>query len=358
MNGQNLLDQAEFLNEAIKTIINLYQDPKPSSVTIIGHSMGGIVARAMPMLANYKQNSINTIITIATPHLTAPLLLDSITYKTYQDISLFWKQHQSNLLKDTVIISVAGGSLDNIIHSDGVNIDTFIPKSHGFTTYTTSIPNVWTGSDHMAILWCNQFIRILATTLLEIDDNGSVKERMKIFRNHLLKGGSSSAFQQRNIGGISADTKLRVIHANDASLQLVFSREMNEPSVTMLSTSYNLQFLTNIPQTYDSRLSFVLCKGSNFAKDTCRNFNPRVTVLPSATAENLVGSTPFRLLRISKEQKQGYDFIGIIDYGGSGIFDGENVVFFKGYAVSESPSVHDYSIWGKCCITGKWVQKN
>lgn len=309
--------------------------------------MGGIVARAMPMLANYKQNSVNTIITIATPHLTAPLLLDSITYKTYKDISLFWKQHQSTLLKDTVIISIAGGSLDNIIHSDGVNIDTFIPKSHGFTTYTTSISNVWTGADHMAILWCNQFIRILATTLLEIDDHGSVRQRMKVFRYHLLKGGSSSAFQQRDIGEISADTKLRVSHTNDASLQLIFSKEVTEPSVIMTSTFHNLQFLTNIPQTFDSRLSFVLCKGPEFAKDTCRNFNPRVTVLPSATAENLVGSTPFRLMKVSKEQKEGYNYIGVIDHGGREILDGENVVFLKGYAVSENPSVHNYSIWGK-----------
>ncbi|CAO3607334.1 unnamed protein product [Mucor hiemalis] len=345
LNGQNLLDQAKFLNEAIKTIINLYQDPKPNSVMIIGHSMGGIVARAMPMLANYKQNSVNTIITIATPHLTAPLLLDSITYKTYNDITLFWKQHQSNLLKDIVIISIAGGSLDNIIHSDGVNIDAFIPKSHGFTTYTTSIPNVWTGSDHMAILWCNQFVRILATTLLEIDDTSFVKERMKIFRYHLLKGGSSSSFEQRNIGERIGNLKQRVLHANDSSLQLIFSNKATEPLVTMISASHNLEFLTNIPQRHDNRLSFVLCKGSDFTENACRNFNPRVVVLPSATAENLVGSTPYRLMKLNKEQKQGCDFIGIIDYGGHAILDGENVVFLKGYRISESPSVHNYSIW-------------
>jgi len=55
--GQTMLDQAEYLNEAIAYILSLYHDPRrserdpdlpdPTSVIILGHSMGGIVARTM-----------------------------------------------------------------------------------------------------------------------------------------------------------------------------------------------------------------------------------------------------------------------------------------------------------------------
>lgn len=153
--------------------------------------MGGLVARTMFMLPSYIPSSINTILTIATPHLTAPLLLDPTIYKIYHQLTRYWEQHSDTALKDVTLISIAGGSLDNIIHSDGVNTAQLVPVTHGFTTYTTSIPGVWTGADHMSILWCNQLTRLLASTLLEIVDQGShltVDERMKIFRHNLLEG--------------------------------------------------------------------------------------------------------------------------------------------------------------------------
>lgn len=193
LNGQILLDQAEYMNKAIELILSLYKHhpQQPDSVIIVGHSMGGLVARTMFMLPNYIPSSINTILTIATPHLTAPLLLDPTIYKTYNQLTRYWKQNADTTLKDVTLISIAGGSLDNIIHSDGVNTAQLVPETHGFTTYTTSIPGVWTGADHMAILWCNQLIRLLASTLLEIVNQGNhlaVEERMKIFRHNLLEG--------------------------------------------------------------------------------------------------------------------------------------------------------------------------
>lgn len=76
--GQTLLDQAEYLNDAVAYILSLYHDPRrsqrdaalpdPSSVILIGHSMGGIVARTMLIMPNYQSNSVNTIVTMSTPH--------------------------------------------------------------------------------------------------------------------------------------------------------------------------------------------------------------------------------------------------------------------------------------------------
>lgn len=180
------------MNSAIKRILSLYDHP--TSVIIIGHSMGGVVARTMFMLPNYIPNSIETIITLATPHITAPLLLDPVIFTVYTQMTDYWKSNR-DILRNVTIISIAGGSLDNIIHSDGVQIESVIPSTHGFTTYTTSIPGVWTGADHMAILWCNQLIRLLAETLhgyLNLGTYPTVNERMKLFRFYLLEGKDSS----------------------------------------------------------------------------------------------------------------------------------------------------------------------
>ncbi|OBZ85265.1 GPI inositol-deacylase [Choanephora cucurbitarum] len=203
LDGQTLLDQAEYTNKAIKLILSLYNSHSkpPTSVLIIGHSMGGIVARSSFMLPSYTPSSISTVITLATPHISAPLLLDSKIYKVYKKMVQFWIDRQSTLLEHVTLISIAGGSLDNIVNSDTTNIEDFIPETHGLTTYTTSIPGVWTSTDHMAILWCNQLIRVLASTLLQVVSvKDNLEKRMAIFRQNLVDGEHSERFSHKKQG--------------------------------------------------------------------------------------------------------------------------------------------------------------
>ena len=64
--GQTIIDQAEYVNEAVAYILSLYHDarptlrdtqlPDPSSVILIGHSMGGIVARTVFFFNYYESN--------------------------------------------------------------------------------------------------------------------------------------------------------------------------------------------------------------------------------------------------------------------------------------------------------------
>lgn len=304
LSGQTLLDQAEYMNQVIERILSLYQQhpKKPTSVIIIGHSMGGLVARTMFMLPNYIPDSITNIITLATPHMTAPLLLDATIYKTYNKLTQFWKENKFDKL---TLISIAGGSLDNIVHSDGVNTAGFIPATHGFTTYTTSIPGVWTGADHMAILWCNQLIRILASTLLEVIDVTTVEDRMRIYKYNLLDGRDDSIISNQ-----ITDVNLKELDyktPTNATNPIVFNTPRK--SITLIhSTSQNLQLLTNINKSNDNCWSVVLCKKD---QNNCKYINPQVTVLPSASAENLIDSVPFRLLNVGTMNSS---YIGIIQY--------------------------------------------
>lgn len=333
LSGQNLLDQAEYLNAVIGHILQLYDEPKPSSVMVIGHSMGGIVARAMFMLPNYIPNSIDTVVTISTPHLTAPLLLDPIIYKTYKDITRFWKKYENTLLKEVTLVSIAGGSLDNIVHSDGIDIDGSI--LNGLTTYTTSIPNVWTGCDHMAILWCRQFIQLLSSTLLQVIQVNTQSDRINIFQYNLLDG--------TTIGNQDTLTDVRTITDRHISpvVRLLFAVKVTAPSVTFIDPSRKVQFLTNIQPEFDNRWSIVLCQ-ENLG---CNYIKPNVTLLPSATAQNLIESNPYRLLEIA--QDVNYDSMGVVDHGGVGILDSDNHVFLIGQAISDKPVVHPSNILGK-----------
>ncbi|KAF2154402.1 putative GPI maturation protein [Myriangium duriaei CBS 260.36] len=208
--GQTLLDQAEYLNDAVSYILSLYHNPHrslrdpslpdPTSVIIVGHSMGGIVARAMLIQPNYLQNSINTIITLSAPHSRAPVSFDSDIVKIYKDINDYWRKSYSqqwaskNPLWHVTLVSIAGGGLDTVVPSDYATLNGLVPDTHGFTVFTSSIPHVWTGMDHLAIMWCDQFRKAVVRALFDVIDvqrpsqTRSRAERITAFRKHFLTG--------------------------------------------------------------------------------------------------------------------------------------------------------------------------
>lgn len=208
--GQTLLDQAEYLNEAIRYILSLYLDPRmsgrepglpdPTSVIVLGHSMGGIVARTMLTIPNYQSNSINSIITMAAPHARPPVSFDGQIVDIYREINDYWRRSyaqpwdHSNPLSHVTLVSIAGGGLDTIVPSDYASIESLVPETHGFTVFTSSIPTVWTSMDHQAIMWCDQFRKVVAHALYDIIDvNRPAQtkpraERMRAFKRRFLTG--------------------------------------------------------------------------------------------------------------------------------------------------------------------------
>ncbi|EMR10828.1 hypothetical protein PNEG_00974 [Pneumocystis murina B123] len=215
--GQTLLDQVEYSNEAVKYILSLYQEAQkrrnntygyiPKSVIVIGHSMGGIVIRAMVMMPNYLSGSINTIITLSTPHLLPPILSDRKMKSIYDSVNKFWLQsyfhkNESNPLHAVSLISITGGNLDTMVSSDYCDVSSLIPKSHGFTVFSSSIPMVWTGMDHQAILWCDQLRKVIVKSLFEIIDFKSINQtkplssRIDIFKKYYLSPTENSAKKQ------------------------------------------------------------------------------------------------------------------------------------------------------------------
>lgn len=208
--GQTLVDQAEYLNEAIRYILSLYLDPRmtnrdpdlpdPTSVIIVGHSMGGIVARTMLVMPNYQAHSINTIITMSAPHTRPPVSFDSEIVRVYDEINDYWRKAyaqkwaNNNPLWHVTLISIAGGSLDTVVPSDYASVESIVPDTHGFTVFTSTIPTVWTSMDHQAILWCDQHRKVVIRALYDLVDAHRPSQtkpraqRMTVFKKHLLTG--------------------------------------------------------------------------------------------------------------------------------------------------------------------------
>lgn len=203
--GRTLLDQAEFVNDAIRFILALYDQPDPDkphpkSVIVIGHSMGGFIARTLVGLDNYVPESVNTILTLASPHAMPPLTFDSELTNVYSQVNKYWAQAYSSELigrsplSTVAMVSIAGGKPDNMVPSDYASISAFTRPSNGFTTFSYSMPAVWTAIDHQAIVWCHQCRAAIVNALLEITDSlspsktKSLQGRMQTFAKYFLSG--------------------------------------------------------------------------------------------------------------------------------------------------------------------------
>ncbi|KAJ3300012.1 GPI inositol deacylase [Borealophlyctis nickersoniae] len=224
-----LVSEAQCVNDAIEHILSLYKIPKshhpiPTSVILVAHSMGGIVARTLFTLPNYRLGSVNTIITLASPHVAPPAPLDPRLASLYSRINDFWKFHTVNstsdqaaastgpstrYLADVSLVSIAGGNHDTMISSDSAEVASFLSPGHGFTVYTTGVPNVWTPADHRAILWCNQMVKSLSRALYDVADPAlpgktvDIGERMWRFRLNFQSGMKSLDLESWKDGKIN-----------------------------------------------------------------------------------------------------------------------------------------------------------
>jgi len=188
--------------------------------------MGGVVARTMLTMQNYQPSTVNTIITLSAPHARPPVSFDSLMVNTYKDINEYWrKAHSSqwgtdNPLWHVTLVSIAGGGLDTIVPSDYSSIASLVPDTHGFTVFTAGIPTVWTGMDHLAITWCDEFRKVVVRALYDVMDvsrpaQTKVRgERMRSFKKHFLTGLEDIAERTLPHRGTSLDTIMKTPSAH------------------------------------------------------------------------------------------------------------------------------------------------
>ena len=195
--------QADYVVKAIKHILSLYAAddrtnvPRPSSVILVAHSMGGIVARLAIIDSAMQSDRVKTIITLSTPHSVPPVSIDRGMERIYSTINGYWREQYArpvgeNALAEMLLVSIAGGTADIMIPSDYTAVDSFAPPTHGFTTFTMSLPSLLSAVDHQAMAWCDQLRRavvwsLLRSTSISEDSRARALEgRLSYFRRGLL----------------------------------------------------------------------------------------------------------------------------------------------------------------------------
>ncbi|KAI7255173.1 PGAP1-domain-containing protein, partial [Hortaea werneckii] len=338
--------------------------PDPKSVIILGHSMGGIVARTMLRMPNCQDSTINTIITLSAPHARAPISFDRDMVSTYNDINTFWRDSYSTLnpennpLADVTLVSVAGGGLDTMIPSEYSSLTSLVPDTHGFTVFTSAIPQVWTGMDHLAIMWCDQFRKALVRAIFDVADARrptqtlEQRDRIRALRKRLLTGmesvvekaaldsepttfltleeGSASVLSHNErlvlrSPGHTGKTKTHLLpipaepHSDGSKFTLMTDQELhagedeNGKLTTLLCTAFPP------PGHFASALAINIKSALGAAGTTrlaCKNAVADVTYLPASTNTSVNAfdhAKPFTYLQYALEDLHDFQFVAVVE---------------------------------------------
>uniref|UniRef100_A0A6B0VES5 GPI inositol-deacylase n=1 Tax=Ixodes ricinus TaxID=34613 RepID=A0A6B0VES5_IXORI len=160
--GGHLAEQTDFLHECVKKIRHLYRSTN-ASLVILGHSMGGVVARALFTLPQFDAASVSLIFTYATPHRTAAVL-DSHLQSFYGRLHETWSRDRGKFT-DLTLVSIGGGDRDVLVRTEL----TTLPAHEGDVSATsTAVPAVWASTDHLSIVWCQQLVVVTARALYDL----------------------------------------------------------------------------------------------------------------------------------------------------------------------------------------------
>ncbi|CAN8266237.1 unnamed protein product [Cochlearia groenlandica] len=199
MDGRILEEHTEYVVYAIHRILDQYKESHdireregaaassnlPHNVILVGHSMGGFVARAAAVHPRLRKSAVQTIITLSSPHQSPPLALQPSLGHYFAQVNQEWRKGyevqtspggsymSEPLLTGVVVVSIAGGYNDYQVRSKLESLDGIVPSSHGFMISSTSMKNVWLSMEHQAILWCNQLVVQVSHTLLSLVDSKS-----------------------------------------------------------------------------------------------------------------------------------------------------------------------------------------
>ncbi|GIY26830.1 GPI inositol-deacylase [Caerostris darwini] len=208
--GGTLKKQSEFVLACISHIQSLYSSEK--KIILIGHSMGGVIAKAIFSIPSLNPTDISLILTLAAPLKEPVVAWDSSLVNFYAKIKETWKYRLKKRFSDIPIISIGGGQRDILVRSDLITNNFQHKSARNIEVLTSSIPGVWVSTDHLAIVWCKQLVLTICRSLYDLYDITipSTKKNSldveNILRYHYLSRSSGSYFPQGPLIPVSTFT--------------------------------------------------------------------------------------------------------------------------------------------------------
>uniref|UniRef100_A0A0D6QW97 GPI inositol-deacylase n=1 Tax=Araucaria cunninghamii TaxID=56994 RepID=A0A0D6QW97_ARACU len=220
MDGRILEEHTEYVVQSIHRVLDQYKESfdarlkeskensgtLPKSVILVGHSMGGFVARAAVVHPHLRNGVVETIITLSSPHRAPPVALQPSLGHFFSRVNRAWRRGyqiqrtrsgrwmSDPVLSNVVVVSISGGIRDYQVRATLASLEGIVPSTHGLTIGATGMRDVWLSMEHQSILWCNQLVVQVAHTMLHLIDRNtgqpfvSTQKRLAVFVSNLRSG--------------------------------------------------------------------------------------------------------------------------------------------------------------------------
>ena len=179
--GPTIDSETAYASRAIDYILSKY--PPHTTIIVMGHSMGGVIATAL-----LPNPNISAIITMSTPHTLPPVRFDRRIDHIYAG------NHKSLASDPTPILSLCGGATDLMIPSESCILSSAVlgydTSLYRHTVFTSALEGCWTGVGHLAMVWCHQVRWRIARAALEIAAAKTAEQRAEVMDRWLRDGHS------------------------------------------------------------------------------------------------------------------------------------------------------------------------
>jgi pimeloyl-ACP methyl ester carboxylesterase len=297
LSGIILERQAAFAARCVDRILTLYEhvpsDRRPRAVPLVGHSMGGVVARAVAALpAVLERQSVGTVVALHSPLTPAAVSHESVA-RFYASIEAAWCDPANARALDGValLLSLGGGLRDSLVRSD-LSAVPQRPCVHNvsYATVLPSIEGIQRSADHQCGVWCLEVAERVAQAFRRlaplIDAPEDAKQRLALLKQHLgapfrvlLRDGAALATTSTGSSGSQVVHAPATLKSNDV-VTVSTSNDGGDNAWShwvLLSTSPVARFVgRELPLLLTARDGLYI------------NGAPRISVVPKLGAEILV----------------------------------------------------------------------
>ncbi|XP_074647056.1 GPI inositol-deacylase-like isoform X2 [Tubulanus polymorphus] len=308
--GAALSDQTEFLQHCIKHILQLYKKSKnpPKSVVLVGHSMGGLVARGVFSLPSFDASTVHTIITQATPHDHPVFVFDRHMSDYYEKVNDYWRRFGKTSLSHVTVVSTGGGFRDIQVPNLFTSLDNVVPKNRRVNSMTMSMPRVWMSTDHLCIVWCKQFVIATKRALFDaIDDktrqiSTNSNLRMRVFRHHFISNSGVKSYKQGHVKTVQLDSRFEFVLKKEFSWMFA-SQQGDKPRYLFIPVSMKESTRITITTNLGYNDWILGCKIDDYKN--CRevtNLSNKGKIIPP-------GISPRKIIHLTKDDVRDFTFI-------------------------------------------------